>query len=343
MGIGNKQLNKAGNIIRNGTEEEQERAIITLNEWRANHMLPLRSIRAMVDRRLNKLVINSTIVQRLKRMSSIISKIKRFPDMAVSRMQDVGGIRIIVDNISDARTVHKVLTTNSSHEVVIPAKDYIEKPKSDGYRGIHQVFRYQSDNDDINNMRIEVQIRTKLQHAWATSVETLGVIEKISYKTGEGTSEKRSFFILASALLALEENSNVPEEYEGVSKENLIRELKIIEGRSHILTKLKGLSALNPELRLQGSGEIFYVLLLSAGENNDFQIKVIPFDDEEQAVIHYDSLERLTRGDPVKSVVLVKSQNLSELKKAYPNYFLDAALFVDTITGIIKQEVPKSG
>ena len=69
----------------------------------------------------------------------------------------------------------------------------------------------------------------------------------------------------------------------------------------------------------------------------------IPFDDEEQAVIHYDSLERLTRGDPVKSVVLVKSQNLSELKKAYPNYFLDAALFVDTITGIIKQEVPKSG
>ena len=317
MGIGNKQLNKAGNIIRNGTEEEQERAIITLNEWRANHMLPLRSIRAMVDRRLNKLVINSTIVQRLKRMSSIISKIKRFPDMAVSRMQDVGGIRIIVDNISDARTVHKVLTTNSSHEVVIPAKDYIEKPKSDGYRGIHQVFRYQSDNDDINNMRIEVQIRTKLQHAWATSVETLGVIEKISYKTGEGTSEKRSFFILASALLALEENSNVPEEYEGVSKENLIRELKIIEGRSHILTKLKGLSALN--------------------------IKVIPFDDEEQAVIHYDSLERLTRGDPVKSVVLVKSQNLSELKKAYPNYFLDAALFVDTITGIIKQEVPKSG
>ena len=60
-------------------------------------------------------------------------------------------------------------------------------------------------------------------------------------------------------------------------------------------------------------------------------------------MIHYDSLERLTRGDPVKSVVLVKSQNLSELKKAYPNYFLDAALFVDTITGIIKQEVPKSG
>ncbi len=77
MKISKKQINKAGEIIRNGTVNEKEQ----------------------VDSRLKKLSINCIVGQRLKRMPSIIGKITRFPDMSVSKMQDVGGIRIIVPKI----------------------------------------------------------------------------------------------------------------------------------------------------------------------------------------------------------------------------------------------------
>ena len=49
-------------------------------------MLPLSNIRALGDSRLKKLSINCIVGQRLKKMPSIIGKITRFPDMAVSTM-----------------------------------------------------------------------------------------------------------------------------------------------------------------------------------------------------------------------------------------------------------------
>ena len=55
MKISKKQINKAGEIIRNRTDDEKEPAIELLNQWRSNHMLPLRNIRAIVDSRLKKL------------------------------------------------------------------------------------------------------------------------------------------------------------------------------------------------------------------------------------------------------------------------------------------------
>ena len=86
MKISKKQINKAGEIIRNGTVNEKEQTIELLNLWRSSHMLPLSNIRALGDSRLKKLSINCIVGQRLKRMPSIIGKITRFPDMAVSTM-----------------------------------------------------------------------------------------------------------------------------------------------------------------------------------------------------------------------------------------------------------------
>lgn len=41
MKISKKQINKAGEIIRNGTVNEKEQTIELLNLWRSSHMLPL--------------------------------------------------------------------------------------------------------------------------------------------------------------------------------------------------------------------------------------------------------------------------------------------------------------
>ena len=203
MEISNKQINKAGEIIRNGNDAEKEHAIELLNQWRYNHMLPLRNIRAIVDSCLDALGIKCTVVQRLKRMISIIEKITRYPTMSLSKMQDVGGIRIIVPEVADVKKVHDALIKKSKRIIVLPPKNYIDKPKTDGYRSLHQVCKYQNEQDEDNNMRIEIQIRTMLQHDWATSVETLGVIDKVSYKSGLGDKDNRRFFKIVSAMFSI--------------------------------------------------------------------------------------------------------------------------------------------
>ena len=63
--------------------------------------------------------------------------------MQLDRMQDIGGIRAVVNNVREVRFIHESLIKGRhKHRPVMPPKDYIAEPKPDGYRGIHQVFKY---------------------------------------------------------------------------------------------------------------------------------------------------------------------------------------------------------
>jgi hypothetical protein len=79
------------------------------------------------------------------------------------------------------------------------------------------------------------------------------------------------------------------------------------------------------------STDLYFVLLLSFNEANNFSIDYVTSTDEKKATDLYNYYEKEYRHDPFASVVLVKSKNLKELKKAYPNYFLDTQYFVKTI------------
>ena len=58
--------------------------------------------------------------------------------------------------------------------------DYVRKPKTSGYRGIHLVYRYHNDRKTIyNGLQIEPQLRTRRQHAWATAVDTRAFVEEM--------------------------------------------------------------------------------------------------------------------------------------------------------------------
>lgn len=98
-----KQIDKAGRTIaeifinpdENIPSSEINQAIDILNNWRSSHAYPLEIITNNL-RRNNPTAI---VVQRLKRLDSILWKIKRFPSMSLYRMQDLGGCRVIVDSI----------------------------------------------------------------------------------------------------------------------------------------------------------------------------------------------------------------------------------------------------
>lgn len=207
--------NACNEIMAHGNKASPESFEI-IHKWRKLHAMPLNALQVYIRRKLNKTDYSKVIiVQRLKRMPSIISKIQRIPSMRVSRMQDVCGIRIIAKNINDVYQINKLLTSSkqSSFEPIVHPHDYIEKPKEDGYRSLHQVVKYSGtkSNELYKGFRLEIQIRTLLQHYWATAVETLGMVDRVSYKSGHGEQEVKKFFRYASALFAIKENCNVLE------------------------------------------------------------------------------------------------------------------------------------
>lgn len=96
---------------------------------------------------------------------------------------------------------------NSPHFLFEPY-DYIQNPKPDGYRSHHLVFKYIGKGDDqvFNGRRIEIQVRTRLQHAWATAVEAVGLFRGEDLKGGNGSADWLRLFQLMSSEFAMAEN-----------------------------------------------------------------------------------------------------------------------------------------
>ena len=159
--------------------QEYLAALDIINNWRSSHNFPLNTFHIWLKRRAK--IIDPTVItaQRIKRMASIELKLSRFPTMTLSQMQDIGGCRAI---LSDALAVSKLCESYADSDLkhTLAATDnYIDSPKDSGYRGVHLVYKYYSDRrKDYNSLKIEVQLRSRLQHAWATAVETAGGVRK---------------------------------------------------------------------------------------------------------------------------------------------------------------------
>jgi hypothetical protein len=62
-------------------------------------------------------------------------------------------------------------------------------------------------NEPWNGHRIEIQLRTQLQHAFSTSVETVTTFTRSPLKFGGGPDEWRRFFALTGSAFALREGT----------------------------------------------------------------------------------------------------------------------------------------
>lgn len=104
--------------------------------------------------------------------------------MKLQRMHDIGGIRAVVADMRAVDELYRSYIESSRkkgrkfiHEL-IRQYDYVSQPKDSGYRGRHLVFRYHNERPEMecyNGLTIEMQLRTKLQHIWATAVETFEI------------------------------------------------------------------------------------------------------------------------------------------------------------------------
>lgn len=335
-----KAVRRAGVVLRShdASDEDFDAAVKTLSLWRSCFYRPINTFQVLLRKKIKAAGIKNAIVaQRLKRTPSIIAKLERFPDMQLDRMQDIGGVRAVLDSVDEVRKIHKSLVAGRhKHSPVIPPKDYITHPKQDGYRGIHQVFKYSTTrHEELEGMLVEVQIRTKLQHYWATAVETMGIIEKSSFKTGAGEEKFKHFFRLSSALFSITEKQPIVASLCDKTEKEIAEEFVSLEKDLGIFKKLAGFaSAVKAVSGVENKKHTGYYLLIFDTERR--MTSFIPFarDQQDYAEQFYTLYEQRVRDNNNIDVVLAAVGDMKDLKTAYPNYFADTRSFIATLNNI---------
>jgi hypothetical protein len=133
------------------------------------------------------------VAQRLKKFPTIADKLLREPGMKLSRMADIGGVRAV---LPDREAVDRVAARLRKNWTITRVRDYVDRPKDDGYRALHLINR--------NHGRlIEVQLRTPRQDTWANTVETFARTVAPGLKFGGGPEEVRAYFISVGEFFAL--------------------------------------------------------------------------------------------------------------------------------------------
>lgn len=131
------------------------------------------------------------IKTRLKSPESIMDKLSRrgLPFSAESieqNLNDIAGVRVICAYISDIYMLRDALLRQDDI-VLLQEKDYIKKPKPNGYRSLHLIVETPIFlHDQKKQMRVEVQFRTMAMDWWA-SVE-----HKLRYKKPAAPEEVNS-------------------------------------------------------------------------------------------------------------------------------------------------------
>ncbi len=337
--VSKKELNRISKRIVENTDTIED--LQKLSDFRAEHSKIIKSfvwsLRSIINNKKIKLSNRNRIIisQRLKRLPSIIGKLKRFPELRLSRMQDLAGARIILPNIKDTEEVANYLKNkvykqkDKNNFLFVREKNYILEPKEDGYRSIHQIFKYQGKKESqLEGYQIELQIRIRLQHQWATSVEIIDSIKQQSLKTGGGDAYYREFFKLSSKLM---EYIEFKKDMNEISDK--IKRLSDLDKEFNILKTLSSLRVVTKEL--EGIKSKKYLILILDYKGNT--VRYIPVF-EENISRDYLMYEQEYKGEN-NNVVSVSVGNLKNLKKAYPNYFLNAREFVTTIEKYINTEI----
>lgn len=335
MKYSRNQINKAGDkILSSKVRQEVEDSINIINEWRMNHLVPLNELGERVIAVLNTNNITPLFTsQRLKRLTSIQYKLDLNPSMKLGGMQDIGGFRVVLKNVEDLNHSLNILQKYRFQNFTLEKiNNYVEEPKNSGYRSIHFVFKYHSENEKYDGLRVELQIRTKLQHNWATAVETAGLYTKTSLKSSQGDSSWLNFFKIVSSLFCIKEQLPTVREHRNIKMEQLMVMCHNMNLNHKFCDILKALRVTVHFIEEKYPDKEYYIIYINF---INMVVTVNAYDkDEELAASEAYSTYEKTIEDNKNAVVLVSVASIKDLQMAYPSYFLDTSEFISALEKI---------
>ena len=338
-------IRKIGEKLREGIELTEEEKL-EFDNFREAHNIIIK----LFTIELKKVNFSNQhlTASRNKRIETIISKLRRPEKPKLDRIHDIAGTRIIFENIKSLEDYIDILENTelvNFKEKINEDKNrynYIKNPKSDGYRSIHKVFYYSSNipystlNEkrfNLENKKIELQLRTRLQHIWATTVEIYDIINKSNIKTGTHNKleTKEGLFFKKCSLVFEGIESNDVEKIK-ININEIFRDKDLVE----IYNRLKGIKNIkNIQLpKTLGSDEVFILITdLNKGKTTFFTTDPIEKNDKQDTFLINASYRRLeeknTKGEYI--LLLLTLGDIKKLKNVYPNYFLNTNKFISIL------------
>jgi ppGpp synthetase/RelA/SpoT-type nucleotidyltranferase len=102
------------------------------------------------------------IVGRTKTLDTLAQKLRRTPEVQLPYVRDIAGVRIVGDlTLAQQTTIGEWLIERYGGRLVDRRREPLE-----GYRALHAVLT-------VAGIRVEVQVRTRLQHLWAETFERI--------------------------------------------------------------------------------------------------------------------------------------------------------------------------
>lgn len=296
-----------------------------LQNIRRSYMEVLSIVFNEMDKIIHRFDPESVCTCRIKRIESIISKLKRNNQTPINRIQDIAGCRCI---LSEERQLLKLYDFILKNENNFPFKihnkhNYLSEPKESGYKSIHIIVSLKEDE----KKKVEVQLRCLSHHNWATMVEITDILcgTKIKEYGEQSNPELFKFHLLLSkSSLSLEEINyiaNVAIKYNYVRRLQKIFSENYLEVRKHWnINKLQ---------------RKHYFLL--SRENN--KPNFIGYSDFEAAEIEY--FKRFQSDENIVLACLGRT-NFAKISIAYSNYFLTFNHALIQVVKYISEAVKKS-
>lgn len=314
--------------------DDNDGMVPVINNWRACHAYPLNVLQTNLRRAARRIDPDALIAQRTKRLVSIAIKLDTRPQMKLTQMQDIGGCRAVLKSALAVQKLDHFYSHESQMKHVLASRDdYIKSPKLSGYRGIHLVYRFHSDKEGgkrFNGLKVEMQLRSQYQHAWATAVETVGTFVGEALKSSVGSEDWLRFFALISSAIAVRERAPpVPDTPTRAGV--LIAELDEVAETLNVEHRLR---AFNDALRRfqNDTEEAHYYLLKLNIPTGVLDITGFKAEEAEKAQQAYSEAEAALKGSKGgMDTVLVAVDSLAALQRAYPNYFADTRVFLELL------------
>ena len=324
--LGRNTIHKLGKRIReaygDGTGIIPEEYLHMLQEYRLTYRDSIASVFKILYEISKQIDSQSIVTYRIKRINSIVEKLKRFPTTALDQMIDIAGCRCITNHIE---TVYKIIDQlrDNPQIIISDTKDYIETPQAEGYRSVHLYVTLK----DSDKKSIEIQLRTREQHDWATLVEISDVIiPESKLKEYDEPKDLWEFHRILS----------IPED-EITDKEREVY-FKVLKKYDYI-NRLQKIFLQNTFIRRQWlntkSSIIKNFFLIEAGV--DYKTKISCYQTFKEAEEAY--FERFMQ-DSNANLVLTQIQNITfqQLSVAYSNYVLSTHTFTtDCINRFTKE------
>lgn len=210
-----------------------------LEEYRKDFLIPLTNIYNLVNKEAHQVHKGNVSSFRIKKIETIVSKLKRMEKSkndrtGLKQIYDIAGCRFIVDSVKQLYELKSNLEKelNSLSHLSFKVKDKTISLDKGGYKAIHFVI---SCNNFKPSRKVEVQLRTKEQHSWATLVEIVDVVFRTKIKEGDYSdydlfrflklySERKDLDISsAETLIELERRKGVYLKLLKVFKDNILR------------------------------------------------------------------------------------------------------------------------